>query len=349
MKTITRELAHTGMFGPDGVTITKRHLSDCKETFDGKCPITLGHRLADWMPKFGNVQSVDLAKGGESLVGKVELHDLLADAVDERLYEDVSVGIQTRKSDGKHYLHHLAFLGAVPPKIRDLKVFADIGVVYLGDEEPVAMFADAAPQPVDTPAPGAPEEVAAALRSIADKGRAGWPFNDVVKALAELTSYATEMLLSGAPIPASLKEQMQNFADQFNAKTKAAASAVAGDAGEEEDVEIKEENKRLKAELADQTAASKATAKEGLKQAMEGKIPKAKQGLVLELADHLDTKASIELADGEGKKETVSSLEILRRVIDAIPKAVTEGRTDLGDPEPAEAKTLDLSKIAGKF
>jgi len=338
MKTITRELAHVGMFGPDGVTITRKHLSDCASTFDGKCPATLGHRLADWMPKFGNVQSVELAKGGESLVGTVELHDLLADAIDEKLYEDISVGIQTRKADGMHYLHHLAFLGAVPPKIRDLKVFADLGVVYLGEEEAVAEFADAAPADPATTDPTTPDEVAKALQRIADKGRAAWPLQDALTALQELTAYATEMLLSGADIPASLKEQMQNFADKVN---------EAGKTGKEEDVELKEENERLKAELADQAAANLASAKEGLKTAMVGKVPKAKQGLVLELADRLDTKADIELADEEGKKEKVSSLEILRRVLESLPKAVAEGRTDLGDPELE--KPLDLSKIQGKF
>lgn len=81
MKTIKRELAHIGMFGPDGIVVTKTDLADCAETFDGKCPVSLGHRLADWMPKFGNVKSVELLEDGESLSGEVEMHDELADAV----------------------------------------------------------------------------------------------------------------------------------------------------------------------------------------------------------------------------------------------------------------------------
>jgi hypothetical protein len=339
MKTITRELAHVGMFGPDGITITRKHLSDCRDTFDGKCPATLGHALADWMPKFGNVKAVELAKGGDSLVGTVELHDLLADAIEEKFYEDISVGIQARKADGKHYLHHLAFLGAVPPKIRDLRVFADLGVVYLGDEDPVSLFADADPSQ-DAGKATRTDELSAALQSIAAKGRAGWPLKDALTALSELTTFATEMLLSGASIPEALREQMQIFADK--------ATTQPGIAGEEEDVELKEENERLKAELADQAAASLATAKDGLRRAMEGKIPKAQHALVLELADHLDTKPGIELSDGDGKKEKVSSIEILRRVVDAIPKSVAEGRAELGDPS-TDPKPLDLSKIQGKY
>jgi len=81
MKTIKRELAHIGMFGPDEIVITKAYLADCAETFDGKCPVSLGHKLADWMPKFGNVKSVELLENDESLSGDVEMHDELADAV----------------------------------------------------------------------------------------------------------------------------------------------------------------------------------------------------------------------------------------------------------------------------
>lgn len=341
MKTITRELAHVGMFGPDGVTITKAHLADCAETFDGKCPATLGHRLADFLPKFGNVQSVELAENGDSLIGKVELHDLLADAIDEKFYEDISVGIQKRKSDGKHYLHHLAFLGAVPPKIRDLKVFGDLGVLMFGDEEDVAMFADVQPSQAGG---DAPDEVAKALQRIAERGRSAWPLQDALTALSELTAYASEMLLSGAAIPAALKDQMQSFADQI----QSGEAGKAGEPGDKEgDVELQQENDQLKKELADLTASAVAQAKDGIRQAMEGRVPKAKQGLVLELADHLDAKAEIELADGEGAKERVSSLEVLRRVIESIPKPVVEGRAELGDG--TEPKPLDLSAIKGKF
>jgi hypothetical protein len=348
MKTIKRELAHVGMFGSDGTKITKQDLADCAETFDGKCPVSLGHKLADYLPKFGNVSKVALTSDGESLSGDVELHDLLADAVDEKFYEDVSVGINTRKVDGKRYLHHLAYLGAVPPKIRDLKVFADLGAFYCGDDEGVVEFSEAPLAPVLPPQPSSPpdtpQDVADALRRIADKGRAGWAFEDVTKALAELTSIATEMLVNGAKIPDALREPVQAFADQI--------AQTAGPAGEEEDVELKEENEHLKQELADSKATVLASAKEGIKTAMEGRIPKARQGLVLELADRLGDSECIELADDADptKKTKVSSLEVLRRVVESIPKPVAEGRVDLGDPgESPEGKPLDLSKIAGKF
>lgn len=294
MKTIKREILKVGMFGPEGTTITKAHLADCAATFDGKCPIALGHKLADWMPKFGNIKSVALSQDRESLSSELEISDTLADAVDEKFYEDFSVGIQRRKSDGRYYLHHLAMLGAVPPKIRDLKVFADLGVVYCGDDGAVDAFTQAAP-----------EGEAAKEPTKAEPNKAQDP---------------------AAKIP------------ETNPKAKE----------KEEDVELKEENERLKKDLADARAVTLVTAKDGLKKAMEGRIPKAKHGLVLELADQLGVEDSIELSDEEGKKTKVSGIEVLRRVFEAIPKPVIEGRADLGDDEPAK-KSMDLSKIRNKF
>lgn len=280
MKTITRELAHVGMFGADGTVVTESDLADCAETFDGKCPISLGHTLADWMPKFGSVKKVSLTENGKSLVGdEIELNDLLADAVDAKLYDDISVGIRKRKADGKCYLHHVAYLGAIPPKIRDLKVFSDLEIFCMSDD-------------------------------------------DVV---------------------------------DYRVKKGTAPDQITVDAGhgKEENVEgetkLKEENEELKKQLADSKAANLATAKEGLKKAMEGKIPKGKQDLVLALADSIDQEAVVELADTEGKKESVTPLEALRRIIEAIPAPVIAGRTDLGDGNVENPAVIDLTKIAGKF
>ena len=36
-----------------------------------------------------------------------------------------SASFKRRASDGKYYLHHLAFLGEVPPKIKDLKILGE--------------------------------------------------------------------------------------------------------------------------------------------------------------------------------------------------------------------------------
>ncbi len=332
MKTVKRELVHTGMFGPDGTVITKADLADCAETFDGKCPVSLGHKLADWMPKLGNVKSVGLQEDGESLVGDVEMHDELADAVDEKFYDDISVGIQTRKKDGKKYLHHLAFLGAIPPKVRDLKIFGDNLILGFGDDQVVSYSGKK--EAADAPNT---DQITEAIRRIADKGRSGWVLEDVLKALGELTAWCMEMVASGAKIPETLMQQLQQFSDEVTAK--------GGKEESVEDAKLKEENDQLKKDLADSRARNIATAKTSLIQAMNGKIPKDKQDLVLSLADSLSGSEAIELSDADGKKEKVGPLDVLKRVIEAIPAPVREGRTDLGDEG---SSSLDLSKLNGK-
>lgn len=333
MKTVKRELAHIGMFGPDGTIVTKADLADCAETFDGKCPVSLGHKLADWMPKFGNVKSVALSAGGESLLGEVEMHDALAAAVDEKFYDDISVGIQTRKKDGKKYLHHLAFLGAIPPKIRDLKVFSDMPTLCFGADDVVSYH-----DKKDMADMSSTDQSAEAIRRIADKGRAGWILDDVLKALADLTSWCMEMVASGAKIPDALTKQMQQLSD----------TAARNKEDEVEDTKLKEENAQLKKDLADAKLAALASAKAGLVAAMEGKIPKGKQDLVLCLADALSDGEEIELSDADGKKEKASPIDILKRLVDSLPAAVREGRTDLDD-EGSSSGAIDLSKIAHKF
>lgn len=283
MKTIKRELARVGQFGSDGTVVTEKDLKECADTFDGKCPIALGHKLADWMPKFGNAKTVSLADNGKTLVGELEIHDLLADAVEEKFYSDISAGIATRKVDGKRYLHHIAYLGAVPPKIRDLKVFSDLGVMYFGDNELDGVF-----------------EVSGEIK---------------------LKPKETD--------PAKKEDQKKDTSQ------------------EDSELALKEENDVLKKQLADINAKTLVTAKEGLKNAMAGRIPKVKHGLVLQLADQLGTDTTIELADAEGQKENLSGIDVLTRVIESIPKQVSEGKTDLGD-DPKES-TIDVSKLMSKI
>lgn len=122
------QLARTGSFGADGATITLQNLQDVVDTFDGKGPVSIGHQMArqDWFPQFGNVLMVQVEPDPNgtdgTLVGDVELQPVLAEAIDSGFYPGWSVSIPARESDGKRYLHHLAMLGATPPKIRDLLI-----------------------------------------------------------------------------------------------------------------------------------------------------------------------------------------------------------------------------------
>lgn len=125
------ELAKTGQFGIDGASLTLQDLQEAVETFEGTPPVSIGHQMAkeDWFPRFGSILTVDLTEdddGGGVLFGDVEMNETLSDAYDQGFYTGWSISLPKRASDGKRYIHHLAFLGAVPPKIRDLKVLDEL-------------------------------------------------------------------------------------------------------------------------------------------------------------------------------------------------------------------------------
>lgn len=125
-KLVRLQIARTGTFGADGRSISLQDLQDVLDTFDGKAPVSLGHYAArqDWMPSWGNVENLMLERDGEgggTLVADISIRDVLWDAIRSGFYPGWSVSIPVNP-DGRHYLHHLAFLGAMPPAIRDLKI-----------------------------------------------------------------------------------------------------------------------------------------------------------------------------------------------------------------------------------
>lgn len=126
------ELARTGQFGVDGTELTLKDLKEAVETFEGTPPISIGHQMAkeDWFPRFGSILSIQLEEDEDgvnaTLVGDVEMSEILAEAYDQGFYTGWSISLPQRGSDSKRYIHHLAFLGAMPPKIRDLKVIQEL-------------------------------------------------------------------------------------------------------------------------------------------------------------------------------------------------------------------------------
>ena len=124
MKIRKRQIAKAGIFGSiDNPTIVKEsELEEIAETFKEihKAPIKLGNHWSDDRPRLGNVISVTYDKKNKALNAEIEEHDTLSQAVDDGYYPDVSIGAKQRASDGKMYLHHLAYLGNEPPAIKDL-------------------------------------------------------------------------------------------------------------------------------------------------------------------------------------------------------------------------------------
>ena len=88
-------------------------------------------------------------------------------------------------------------------------------------------------------------------------------------------------------------------------------------------------------------------AKMKVKSAAAGKVPKAKQDLVVALADSFALGETIELSDGTAKMQKSQS-DVLTEILRSIPLAVSPGKLDLSDGGD-EGKPLDLSKIKGKI
>lgn len=125
MKIRKRELAKAGIFGSidNPVVVKESELEEIAETFPEikKAPVKLGGHWTENRPRLANVISVTYDKKTKTLLGEVEEQDELSAAVDAGYYPDVSIGAKQRASDGKMYLHHLAYLGDEPPQIKDLE------------------------------------------------------------------------------------------------------------------------------------------------------------------------------------------------------------------------------------
>lgn len=125
MKIRKRELAKAGIFGSidNPVVVKESELEEIAETFSEikKAPIKLGGHWTENRPRLGNVISVTYDKKTKTLSGEVEEQNELSAAVDAGYYPDVSIGAKQRASDGKMYLHHLAYLGDEPPQVKDLE------------------------------------------------------------------------------------------------------------------------------------------------------------------------------------------------------------------------------------
>lgn len=128
------EMAKIGTYGE--VALTEADLEQMEKSFEGKIPITVGHEIAGDMPAAGWVKNIWAEKG--ILMGEAELGEWLKEAYDKGEYRNWSIGAK-RDASGQLYLHHLAFLGALPPKIKGLEV------VEMGDCDGVMTFSGKIP------------------------------------------------------------------------------------------------------------------------------------------------------------------------------------------------------------
>jgi len=98
----------------NGAVVDDRVIQEVIETFNpsARPPITLGHPKDSRVPAFGRVLNVFALDDG--LHGEVKKTPILQKLEDDGYYDGWSAGIMMGP-DGKYYLHHLAWLGELPP------------------------------------------------------------------------------------------------------------------------------------------------------------------------------------------------------------------------------------------
>ena len=121
------ELTKTGAYvnGDRAVTVTKEILAQADETFVGSVPLAIGHAQDERLPKIGEVLQVSLKDGGNTLAGIVDFNKIGDALFGEGLYDQWSVALK-KNAEGKYYLHHVAFLGEVPPAVKGLRILEDL-------------------------------------------------------------------------------------------------------------------------------------------------------------------------------------------------------------------------------
>ena len=324
MKIRKRELAKAGIFGSidNPVVVKESELEEIAETFPEikKAPVKLGGHWTDNRPRLANVISVTYDKKTKTLSGEVEEQDELSAAVDAGYYPDVSIGAKQRASDGKMYLHHLAYLGDEPPQIKDLE-----------------------------------SQIAETL-SDAEKNIAAADNSDNEDVLSYPSTAEKQLYLSDSPNIEPKNTDKKSDPTPVNSPVTESTAVDVPNGGlsmtEEEIKAMKAENERLKAEneskekmLSDSMAAARERDKEALRKAAEGKVTQPQMDSLMALCDSFQDGKTIELSDSDGKKKTENPISVLTGIFESLKPKVEEGALNLSDSEPKEVEPLNFNVI----
>lgn len=309
MKTRTREIAKVGIFGSkeNPEIVTEKDLQEIAETFAEikTAPVKLGGHWTENRPRLGNVVSVEYDKKSKKLFATIEENDVLAKAVDEEgYYPDVSIGAKARASDGKMYLHHLAYLGDEPPAIKDLE--QSIATDIKNGEADATQIA-------------ASDDDKATLKT--------YP-----------SANATQLFLSDTEPKRATKVEYKEKSQTEEIMTEEEIKAM-----QEENAKLKAEIEAKEKMLSDSKAAQHAADKENLKKACEGKVTESELEQILALSDSFAEGRTITLSDGDKKIEERPT-QILARIFQNLPKKVEPGILNLSDSSHKTEKVESLSK-----
>ena len=322
MKQRKREIAHAGTFMSNGVpvTITAKMLSDIAENFRAMhtAPVTLGHEINARTPRLGNVKSVELV--GSSLFADIEENDKLNEAVNAGFFPDCSIGAK-QDSNGKYYLHHLAYLGEEPPAIKDLKNTITEMVAASDTQTETLIFPSI---------------------NLSDIGVDKMNELEQLKArIAELEKQNAELQKQNAASASTDTEELKKENAELTAKLKELTEKLDKVAAEHPEIELSD------ASPATRTLYEnlRKTKRDVLLKAAEGKLSKAGIEKLALVSGSLSLSDSITLSDGKAKS---SSFDLLTEVFETMPSlGYLQNEVTLSDGGASSQKeTVSYSEAA---
>ena len=229
----------------------------------------------------------------------------------------MSIGAKQRASDGKMYLHHLAYLGDEPPQVKDLE--KGLAETLTESERKIA---------------AADEKDVRLYPSLSEKQLR---LSDPSETESGNEKNTTDQVSAPPPEKEAGKETDPNGGLSMT---------------EEEIKAMKAENERLKAEneskekmLSDSMAAARERDKEALRKAAEGKVTQPQMESLMALCDSFRDGKTVELSDSDGKKKTENPISVLTGIFASMKPKVEEGALNLSDSEPKEVEPLNFNVI----
>jgi len=321
----TLELARAGRWGLDGSEITKQDIAEMAETFAGKRPVIIGHDVTDRAPKFGDVLDCWPSTDGNSIVGPVIFSDIGDKLYEGGYYDGWSISMPRRSLDGKRVLHHLAILGAVPPKIPGLAELAQVAVDF-GEDATKNRYQFSGKIPEKEGDDTMTEEE---KKAMADKDAKIAELEAKNKALSEQAAQKAD-----AP-PAT------ETAGATGATAPASASPGEA-AGNAEFSDMQKELARIKAERSRERL-------EGFGRDIAEKVPAGIAAKAKALAGQIEAIGAFDFSDN-GKTEKRDALQLLGEILRGWPEPVRTGASGInyGDSNNGE-KPVDWAASAKKM
>jgi len=320
------ELARAGKWGLDGSEITKRDIAELAETIAGKRPVVIGHDVTDRAPKFGDVLDCWPSTDGNALIGPVMFTEAGNKLYEGNYYDGWSISMPRREADGKRVLHHLAILGAVPPKIPGLEELAQVAVNF---GEAAAkdryQFSGAIPEKEDNGTMTDEEK-----KALAEKDAKIAELEAKNKALQEQAAAKAPPPVEAPPTP-----------EAPPAETPAGNAAGAATGGAEF-ADVQKQLGEIKAERRRERL-------EGFGRDVEGKLPAGVAAKAKALAAQVEAVGAFDFSEN-GKTEKRDALWLLGDILRGWPQPVKTGAsgTNYSDGDSGE-KPVDWSAAAKKM